>query len=72
MQRDIKETKIHPYSTVTDWPSVKAMAMVVLRPLVQLVSCFVQGALLTNGTAMMANESPKILIILKDLGSSDL
>lgn len=55
MLREINDTNIHPYSTVTDCPSVSDIAMVVLKP---------------KGTAMMANDKPNMLIILRDLGSS--
>lgn len=41
MAREIKETRTQPQRMVTDWPSVRVMYIVVLRP---------------KGTAMMAKE----------------
>lgn len=54
---EIKLIKTQPQSTVTLWPSVKVMYMVVERP---------------YGTAIMANDKPRTDSMDKLRGSSDL
>jgi hypothetical protein len=57
MQREMMETRIQPYKTVTACPFVRVMYMVVDRP---------------KGTAMMAKERPRMLSMLRLRGSSAL
>ena len=57
MHIEMRETRIQPHSMVTLCPSVSVMYMVVDRP---------------KGTAMIANDSPSTLNMLRLLGNSDL
>jgi hypothetical protein len=57
MQTEMRETRIQPQRMVTDWPLVRVMYSVVLRP---------------KGTAMMAKERPRMDIMDRWRGSSDL
>ena len=57
MLTEVKLIKTQPQSTVTLWPSVKVMYMVVERP---------------YGTAIMANDKPRTDSMDKLRGSSDL
>lgn len=55
MHSEIAETTIQPYIAVTDPPLTRDIDMVVEIP---------------NGAAMIANESPRMLIMLRWRGSS--
>lgn len=57
MHMEMSETRTQPQRTVTAWPLVRVMYIVVERP---------------KGTAMMANERPSTLSMLRFRGSSAL
>lgn len=57
MHSEMSDTRTQPQMTVTAWPLVRVMYIVVERP---------------NGTAMMANDRPRTLSMLRFRGSSAL
>jgi hypothetical protein len=57
MLRLMIDTNIQPYRTVTDWPSVNEIAIVVLRPSASQYERLNQArVILTKGTAIIAND----------------